>query len=65
MGKGPVARRIMRTVRDQRKTHAPGVKEQRGAWYKMRLESSAEYRLSDCNSETSKYSGLNKIDTIR
>lgn len=60
MGKGPGARRIMRTVRDQSE-----VKEQRGAWYRMRLERSAEYRLSDCNSETPKYSGLNKIDVIR
>lgn len=47
MDKGPVARRVMRTVRDQRKTNSPEVKEQRGAWYRMRLESSAEYRLSE------------------
>lgn len=52
MGKGPVASRVMRTVRDQRKTNSREVKEQRGTWFRMRLESSAKYRPSDCNNET-------------
>ena len=39
MSKVPVARRIMETMRDQRKANVPEMRKQRGAWNKTRVES--------------------------